>query len=69
MVGRRRLSGMSDHMLKDIGIGRSEVDYRVEYGRIEDCVHMLGPFFRISEQQLNDFGIRCDRIGDVRDRG
>ena len=33
---------MPDHILKDIGIGRSEIGYRVEYGRAEDEVRMLG---------------------------
>ena len=39
---RRRLAEMPDHILKDIGIGRSEIDYRVEYGRAEDEARILG---------------------------
>jgi uncharacterized protein YjiS (DUF1127 family) len=38
-VERRRLSAMlsamPDHILKDIGISRSEIDYRVQNGRAE----------------------------------
>ena len=29
----RRLAAMDDRMLKDIGLGRCEVEYRVRYGR------------------------------------
>lgn len=29
----RRLSGVPDHILKDIGVGRSEVRYLARYGR------------------------------------
>jgi uncharacterized protein YjiS (DUF1127 family) len=29
----RQLTAMDDHMLKDIGLCRCEIDYRVRYGR------------------------------------
>ena len=29
----RRLAAMDDHMLKDIGLRRCEIEYRVRYGR------------------------------------
>ena len=31
----RRLAAMGDHMLKDIGLRRCEVEYRVRYGKDE----------------------------------
>jgi uncharacterized protein YjiS (DUF1127 family) len=31
--GIRRLAAMDDRMLKDIGLGRCEIEYHVRYGR------------------------------------
>ena len=40
-AAHRRLSAMPDHMLKDIGISRSELGYRVQYGRAEYIARLL----------------------------
>ncbi len=40
-AARRKLAEMPDHILEDIGIRRSEINYRVEYGRAEDEVRKL----------------------------
>jgi uncharacterized protein YjiS (DUF1127 family) len=39
---RKLLMSMPDHMLKDIGIYRSEIDYVLEYGREIDKARTIG---------------------------